>query len=322
MIKLTPEQEDFVTQSCEGLNIIYLGIHGSHLYGLNGDNSDIDIKGVYLPSKKDLLFGETNKIINKKNDVLNIEIEIKSITSFLKSLRGCDTNCIDMLHPTPESTLLTSALWGGLVSCRRDIYAKNMKGIIGYIKTHTKKYTNKIDRFSEMSILLEHIKNMDDNIRLKDSDVLSFVANKSFKYISHRIMHSDHEQPFLEVCGKKYALTWEMYLLKDALKAEINRYGSRTLSGNEKGMDTKSLSHALRVIMQLREIVEDKSLTFPLKHLDVVRKVKFGEVELEETLNLIDTNFEEVMKSLEESDLLEFSDMSRMLDAVEEYYFN
>ena len=35
--------------------LIYLSQYGSHLYGLNTENSDLDFRGVYIPNLDDII---------------------------------------------------------------------------------------------------------------------------------------------------------------------------------------------------------------------------------------------------------------------------
>ena len=148
---ITKEQMNWLEETIAPYDCVVVVIHGSHLYGVSREGSDIDIKVIYAPNKKDMLLGDSNKTYNKKNDELDIEVEIKSLTSFLKSAEKCDTNVFDMLHAPDTMLLYKSEMWEGLVEHKEDLYARNMKGLIGYIKVHTKKYTNKIDRLNEMA---------------------------------------------------------------------------------------------------------------------------------------------------------------------------
>ena len=133
---------------------------------------------------------------------------------------------------------------------------------------------------------------------------------------------TDHEQKYLEVCGKKYIHTWEVKQLTDALHKEIARYGKRTGDGETKGLDTKSLSHALRVLVQLKELVIERNITFPLKDAEYIKAVKRGFVtDVDEVMGKIHELYEECMGLLEQSDLPEQSDLSVMFKSLEKYYF-
>lgn len=327
--ELTLEQKSWLEEQTSKVNTIFIGVHGSHLYGLDREGSDIDIKVIYLPSKQDLILGQAVKTYNKKNDDLNIEVEMKSLSSFLKSAGSADTNCIDLLHAPEEMILFESALWGEIKQHKRNLYAKNMKGVVGYINTHTHKYSNKLDRLNEMKYLkglcvaiLISDKECTVNGVAECSELQDLLHEKKLKYIKPVTLVKDHEQQYLEVCGKKYIYTWSIQQLIDAMDTEIKRYGKRSEEGVGKGMDTKSLSHALRVLLQLKEILLTKNLEFPLKDSDYIKKVKTGEVQdVQEVMDRIDNEFNICMKLLEECDLPDEIDLTPMYSVIENYYF-
>ena len=321
VVKLTQEQEDWVYEQCGNKNIIFMSIHGSHLYGLNREGSDIDIKAIYCPSKEDLLMGRALKTYNKSNDELDIEIEIKSLSSFLNSALKADTNCMDLLHTPNEFILRKSYVWDEIVKYRSDIYSKNMKGLIGYIKTHTHKYSNKIKRYEEMSKLLKTI--TDCGFR---GDIEYFVTSSEFldmefKYIKTVELVSDHEQKYLDICGKKYIYTWDIKLLIEALENELKRYGKRTQNGADTGLDTKALSHAVRVLCELEEVITDGGITFPLKDREHIMFIKNGAIPLGRVMSEIDGRYDHCMELLADSNLPAESDLSRIISVVKEYVF-
>ena len=48
-------------------DLIFLGYHGSHLYGLDHAGSDIDLKAVYVPTMEEILMGNAINTYNWKN---------------------------------------------------------------------------------------------------------------------------------------------------------------------------------------------------------------------------------------------------------------
>lgn len=323
--EMTPEQQAWMEEQLEDLDLVYVGFHGSHLYGLEREGSDIDIKAVYLPPLEEVLVGKVAKTVQRSCAELDIEIEIKSMPNFLYSCDRADTNCIDLLHSSEDMKILSTKVWEDLVKLRKSMYAKNMRGVVGYIKVHTNKYTNKLTRLSEMKVLLELVDNLlvvDPEFTVKDlCESSEFTDIDTFKHISTTTLVKDHEQQYLEVCGKKYIFTWNLGLLKTALEKEVSRYGSRSSKGLEVGLDTKALSHALRVLLQLKEILREGDLVFPLKEASFVRDVKEGKVtDIRVVLGKIDTLYEECMKLIEESSLQDEIDISSMVKIVKECY--
>ena len=54
--------------------IILMGLGGSHAYGLNGEHSDVDIRGVIKPPINNLLgFGEFEQYIDEDTDTVLYE---------------------------------------------------------------------------------------------------------------------------------------------------------------------------------------------------------------------------------------------------------
>ena len=135
--KLTHEQQEWLDDKLKNYNLLYVGFYGSHVYGLDRPESDIDIKAVCVPKLEELLLGQGTKTHSYKNDELNIEVEVKTISSFLNSAKSCDTNVVDILHTPKEFWIGWTPEWEELVSHRQCLYSKNMTGLLGYIKTHT-----------------------------------------------------------------------------------------------------------------------------------------------------------------------------------------
>jgi hypothetical protein len=324
-MKLNETQKLWLNEKVKDKDVIFMSVHGSRLYGLASETSDHDIKAIYCPSKEDLLMGRALKTYNSKNDELNIELELKSISSFLKSALSCDTNCIDLLFTPPEHILLDSKLWNKIKYFRHEIFSQDMKGIIGYIKTHTYKYTNKIDRFDEISKLLEITLDMRDSGSTLTSDVAnsSELIDRNFKYVKNVSLVSDHEQQYLEVCGKKYIHNSSINSLIGVLQHEVSRYGNRTKKGSDGGIDTKSLSHAIRVLSQLEEIIKTDHVTFPLLEAPYIMNVKNGRVALEKVLADIDERYDRCIYLLvkNKSYFPEVSNVHGMASEIEKYVF-
>lgn len=52
-----------------GSNIILLVVSGSHAYGLDKETSDIDLRGISLNSKKEILLGrDFEQVVNESTD--------------------------------------------------------------------------------------------------------------------------------------------------------------------------------------------------------------------------------------------------------------
>ena len=98
--KLASEEYSFLkTDKHLNTNIILLGVGGSHAYGTETASSDVDIRGIALNSKSDIL-GSTNgfeQFINTETDTV-----IYSLTKIIKLLTNCNPNVVELLGLKPE----------------------------------------------------------------------------------------------------------------------------------------------------------------------------------------------------------------------------
>src|ERR1700720_4143670 len=93
---------------------------GSHLYGTDTPQSDLDLKGVYLPEACDILLQRvkatvtSNRVraLEEKNFAGDIDSEIYSLQRYLDLLAEGQTVALDMLFaPDALMTISPSPLW-------------------------------------------------------------------------------------------------------------------------------------------------------------------------------------------------------------------
>src|SRR5574343_15084 len=92
--------------------------YGSHLYGTDTEDSDLDIKGIFMPSKREVFLNKIPKSItmntnntNIKNSSDDVDKEFYSLHYFIKLALSGETVSIDMLHANEENILATSDVW-------------------------------------------------------------------------------------------------------------------------------------------------------------------------------------------------------------------
>ena len=106
---LQTSQYDFLrTNPHLGNNIILLGFGGSIAYGTNTKDSDVDLRGVALNSKNDLL-GMTSvfeQVVNNETDTT-----IYSLTKITKLLTSMNPNTCELLGLKPDHYLYLHPYW-------------------------------------------------------------------------------------------------------------------------------------------------------------------------------------------------------------------
>ena len=89
-----------------GHNIIILTMGGSHAYGTNTENSDVDIRGCALNSKKQILTNENfEQFVNEDTDTT-----IYAFNKLISLLSNVNPNTIEMLGNKPEHYFYVSPI--------------------------------------------------------------------------------------------------------------------------------------------------------------------------------------------------------------------
>jgi hypothetical protein len=99
-----------------------------------------------------------------------------------------------------------------------------------------------------------------------------------------------------QVCGKSFQESATIGYVIPILEKFYNDYGHRAkLAAENKNIDWKAVSHALKAAYQTKEVLTENSISFPLRTADFLIKVKQGKLDyLSEVEPVIETLMEEV----------------------------
>jgi len=289
-------------------SIVVLMKFGSLLYGTATENSDLDYKGVFIPTEREVLLGKIPKSISysskkgnlKKNTKDDIDIEIYSLHYFLKLAIEGQTVAMDMLHAPEDFLDISSDIWIDLISNKKRFYTKNLKAFIGYARRQAAKYGIKGSRLNAAKTMIEFLSEYEDSTRL--SEVWDKIPFGEHIYI---IPSAPNDIKQLQICGKKFQETCTVKYIRDIIERFYKEYGKRAqMAANNEGLDWKALSHALRAAFQIRELLLSNNITFPLKQADYLVEVKLGHRDFcTEVSPLLDTLMDEVEDLAAQSNL-------------------
>jgi hypothetical protein len=261
--------------------IVYMKF-GSHLYGTDTPQSDVDYKGVFMPERRDVLLGRVPKCISSttgqsdsKNTADDVDSEIYSLHYFIKLACEGQTVAIDMLHAPENMVLESSDVWRRMVAERHRFYTKRLNAFVGYCRKQAAKYGVKGSRLAAVQGVHDYLGSIDPETRLCDV----WDAMPSGEHIHRMPPNPDDKNQYniYQVCGKQFHETAKAKYVLEALSKFLTDYGHRArLAKENKGVDWKALSHAVRAALQVREILQDGTVTFPLKQAEIVKDIKQG----------------------------------------------
>lgn len=297
---------------------------GSHLYGTATESSDVDIKGLFKASLQEIILGTDSKHIitktNKDNTVRNskddIDVEYKELRTFIKEASQGQTYAIDMLFCPDNMMLSSSEIWREVQNNRLKLISKDCKPIIGYIHQQCAKYAVKGSRLDALQDVInwakskplearigEHLDDFPVRNKLVDGEIVEFT--KKDHKISTVRKGVAMDELMINVIGMSFQHTNKFKYIVGTLEHRFNQFGQRALMAQRnEGIDWKAVSHAVRLIVQTKELAETGNIIFPLVKKDFVMGVKLGQLDWIYVNDWIARHIDEVFGKVKNSQYL------------------
>jgi hypothetical protein len=287
--------------------LTFLTIMGSHLYGNSTETSDIDVKGIMVPSKSSCLLNNAPRNINIKegNNDLGIDFELYSIQEYFKLLRSGETVSCDMLFAQsyPDAILYLHPKFV-------ELYEENIDKVIAgdrldknpylrYAYSQAIKYGVKGNRYEIIQKVLNlaqiyYETDFAECKRLGDylDELESAGGNRKYCFKTNIEASGKKLIPGLYLAGKTHQGTITLGEFVKRCNVLISEYGERArLAANNGGNDWKALSHAFRAVCQLNELVKTGNITFPRLEAKFLQDIKQGKIAFEVLKESIENNF-------------------------------
>ena len=282
-------------------------IFGSHLYGTANENSDKDFKGIFMPTKEQIFLGKIPKALNwntkkgeGKNTSEDIDTELYSLHYFLWLACEGETVALDMLHAPDEMILESSDIWRRIAAERHRFYTKNLKAFVGYARRQASKYGIKGSRLNDAKRVIEFCDTAQREARVKQVWEQLPTGEHIFKHAE-----DVNGVRMYEVCGRKTCETATVEYLRTTVEHFFKNYGARAeQAAKNEGIDWKAVSHALRAAYQVKQVLTEKTILFPLREADYLRQVKEGKLSYQsEVAPALDSLMDEIEALSVASDL-------------------
>ncbi len=254
---------------------------GSHLYGTATENSDTDIKGVYMPTKRQIYLHDFPKCYSEKtkhgnalkNTSDDVDIEIYSLYYLFGMAMNGETVAIDMLHAPPQSWIETSWIWEIVYSHRKVFNSKDMGGLAKYARKQAAKYGIKGSRINALEMLFGVLSEIDDTLTLKS-------VWDSLPENEYLVKNWGLSDPEYIITGKRFIWNCKIGYIKEVVAKIRKSYGERAeMAANNEGIDWKAISHAFRAFYQFKRILVDGDFTYPLPEAEFLKQVKLAQLD-------------------------------------------
>lgn len=318
------------------VRVLYVTLSGSKLYGTDNVNSDTDYKFLFAPSKEDVLlkkdveFLKVGKDTKEKNGADDVDLDGYSPYKFMDLLEGSETGAVDLLYSMFRKDTVVYEV-PEFTKVMKDNHTKfqnrNMKKFVGYAVGQTKKFGVKGDRYAELDKLVKALDGWaqgSPDTKLSDRFDDLKVITRGYKYVkfvmapNSRGLGEHTECEYFSVLGKMYEGNVTFLYMLERVKKLYEGFGNRTktVAKTESKTDFKALSHALRVAVEVEELLTTNFLKFPLTKAERLKDVKEGRVDVDDALDEVRDTLDRVDELMLRTTLPEKSDREFMNKVV------
>lgn len=276
--KLKSDEYEFLRKDKNlGNNIIILTLGGSHAYGTNNENSDLDIRGCALNSKMQILTNENfEQFVNEATDTT-----IYSFNKLIALLSNVNPNTIELLGNKPEHYFYVSPIGHELIDNAHLFLSKKcVHSFGGYANQQLYRLNQKSAHQLSQAGLEQHILKtlefMKTDFNKKYSD---FSEDQISLYIDKAVQEGYDTEIFMDVKLTHYPLRdycsmWSE--LQNTVKA-YGKIGKRNEKALEHGKIAKHMMHLIRLYMMCLDILEkEKIITYRENEHDLLMDIRNG----------------------------------------------
>lgn len=277
--KVKGNEYDFLRENENlGNNIILLTLGGSHAYGMDKEGSDLDIRGISLNRKEEILLGtDFEQVVNTETDTT-----IYSFNKMLSLLAKCNPNTIEELGCLPEHYIVLTDIGKELLDNKKMFLSQICIHTFGnYASSQLRRTENKAARLVGQTQNEEYILKSIQNARYDFKNRYYPLNDSSVNlYIDQAVQEGYESEIFMDANFDHYPLRdWTgMWNEMKAIVSSYNKIGKR----NEKAISHdklgKHMAHLIRLYMMCIDILEkEEIITYRADEHDLLMSIRNGE---------------------------------------------
>ena len=261
-----------------GKNICLLVLGGSHAYGTNVEGSDVDIRGIALNSKREILLGKDfEQVVDTPTDTT-----IYSFHKILQLLANCNPNVIEMLGTRPDHRLFVSEIGQELIDNRHMFLSKRaIYTFGGYANAQLRRLQNKAMHNLPQKEREKHILKSIEHAKITFREQVSQFPEDAFRIYPDLSKKEDFDtEMFVDVHLDHYPLRDLSVLYQDvnAIIRDYDKIGKRNANAYTHSKIAKHSMHLLRLYMMAIDILlQEEIITYRSAEHDLLMSVRNGD---------------------------------------------
>lgn len=277
------EYEFINTNKHLGKHVILLGLAGSYSYGTNNENSDIDVRGVTLNRKSDLIgMTEFEQYVDDTTDTT-----IYSFRKMVNLLLSCNPNTIELLGLNPEHYLYLSDIGQELLDNKRLFLSQRaIQSFGGYADAQLRRLQNALARDAyPQSEKEEHIFNSVKNAMYDFKRRYESFEEGAVKLYIDKAKNKDFDtEIFMDIQLNHYPLRdyKSMWVEMNNIVKDYDKLGKRNKKKDDNHLN-KHAMHLVRLFMMAIDILEKGEInTYRKEEQDLLVNIRNGEYQKED----------------------------------------
>lgn len=333
--KLNSGEYEFLrTDPHLGRNILILTTAGSIAYGTNVDTSDIDVRGVTLETKKDIIgLSSFEQFEDRTTDTV-----IYGLKKFITLCLNSNPNVLEILGTRPEHLLLITKE-GQLLRDNVDLFLskKAIQSFGNYATAQLRRLQNALARDNDVAgngtsgnikcqsrkeqHILNSISRQMDHLK---RTYKSFTAREINLYIDKSDKADMDTEIFIDIDLKHYPLRdfRSIHSSMDNIVREYSKLNHRNNKKDELHLN-KHAMHLIRLLVTGTEILEGKGInTYREKEREFFLDIRKGKYSYEEIFEMVDQYEDKFKAAADNTSLTDEPDYKRVEELMIEIYSN
>lgn len=324
---------DFLRTNEHLKNLVFLTLGGSHAYGTNIEGSDIDIRGVALPSRREVITGDSfEQVLNEPTDTTVYEFR-----KLMTLLSSCNPNTIELLGCKPEHYIIYSPAAQELFNHKELFLSKKAAASFGgYATAQLRRLDNKSARVLKDEEHEKHILNSIKSAQTVFPEKYFYFPEDSIKlYVDKAVNPEMESEIFIDINLHHYPLRDYKGMWNDMhnVVKDYAKVGKRNNSAIKRNQLSKHMMHLIRLyLMGIDILLDGKIVTYREKEHDFLMEIRNGKyldefgMPTKEFMDIVDEYENKFNQAKAKSKLPEKPDYKKIkdfiYDVIEEYVLN